>query len=104
MSLTSRQRAHLKGLAHDLAPVVHIGTEGVTEGVVAAVEQALADHELIKVKVGKACTQHRRDVGPALVEQTRSTQVLMIGRVIVLYRPHPSKPTIKLPPPGESGS
>lgn len=49
MNLSTKQKQHLKGLAHPLKPVVLLGSNGLTEGVLAEIEQALEHHELIKV-------------------------------------------------------
>ena len=54
MNLSGKQKNHLRGLAHALNPVVSIGNKGLTESVAAEVELALAQHELIKIKLG-AC-------------------------------------------------
>ena len=51
MNLSTKQKQHLKGLAHPLKPVVLLGSNGLTEGVLAEIEQALEHHELIKVKI-----------------------------------------------------
>ena len=51
MNLSTKQKQHLKGLAHPLKPVVMLGNNGLTEGVLAEIEQALEHHELIKVKI-----------------------------------------------------
>ena len=51
MPLTGKQRRALRALGHHLEPVVLVGQNGITDGVVAAVDQALHDHELIKVKL-----------------------------------------------------
>lgn len=51
MNLSNKQKQHLKGLAHNLKPVVLMGANGLTEAVLAEIEIALNHHELIKVKV-----------------------------------------------------
>ncbi len=51
MNLSTKQKQHLKGLAHPLKPVVLLGSNGLTERVLAEIEQALEHHELIKVKI-----------------------------------------------------
>ena len=51
MTLTNKQTQYLKGLAHSLKPVVQLGANGLTEGVIAEIDQALSHHELIKVKI-----------------------------------------------------
>ncbi|EJS89092.1 hypothetical protein AAUPMB_07522, partial [Pasteurella multocida subsp. multocida str. Anand1_buffalo] len=50
ITLSTKQKQFLKGLAHHLNPVVMIGNNGLTEGVLAEIDNALAHHELIKVK------------------------------------------------------
>lgn len=95
--LSGRQRRHLRGLAHPLQPVVRVGKEGVTDGVVAAVEAALHDHELIKVRVLEGCALDRGEVGARLEETNAAHLVGQVGRVVILYRRHPEAPTIRLP-------
>ena len=56
MNLSTKQKQHLKGLAHPLKPVVLLGSNGLTEGVLAEIEQALEHHELIKVKIATLCS------------------------------------------------
>ena len=96
-TLTSTQKQFLKGLAHPLSALVQIGKEGVTDALAAAVDRALLDHELIKVRVRETSPLERRECGEALASSLRAAVVQEIGRVIVLYRRHPEKPTIVLP-------
>ena len=44
MALNGKQRRQLRALGHHLAAVVMVGSDGVTEGVIGAVDQALKDH------------------------------------------------------------
>lgn len=97
MALSGKQIRHLRGLGHHLSPVVHVGGEGVTDGVVAAVDQALTDHELVKVKVLESAPEGRRDAARALSSRTGSEEVQVLGRTLLLYRRHPDKPKIRLP-------
>ena len=104
MSLEPKQVRHLRALGHHLSPVVHVGNGGVTEGVVGALEQALLDHELVKIKVNENAADRRREVARALAERTGSEEVQVLGRTVLLYRAHPEHPTIVLPkrrPPRE---
>lgn len=95
--LTGKQRRHLRALAHDLRPIVQVGKDGIDDGLVAAVDRALLDHELIKIKVGEHAGMERHDVAEALAKQTRSEVAQVLGYTLLLYRPHPEKPQIKLP-------
>jgi len=86
--LTSTAKTFLKKKAHALKPTVQIGAQGATEGVVLAVDQALRDHELIKVKVGQGYEGDRKALAEQVGEATRSGVCQVIGRVITLFRPH----------------
>lgn len=86
--LSSGQRQFLRRLAHELKPVAQIGKNGLTEHVVAAVDQALQGSELIKVKFLDHQEQ-RQQLAATLVEETESLLVAIIGNVAILYRQHP---------------
>jgi RNA-binding protein len=95
--LTGKQRHHLRGLGHALAPLVHVGKGGVDEGLIKAVDQALADHELIKVKVGETGELDRHEVAEKIATESHSEVAQVIGNIVLLYRAHPEQPTIELP-------
>lgn len=95
--LTGKQRRHLRALAHDLKPVVQVGKDGIDDGLVAAVDQALVDHELIKVKVGENAGMDRHDVAADLAAKTKSEVAQVLGNIVLLYRAHPDEPEIQLP-------
>ena len=89
VSLTPRERASLKGRAHALEPIVHVGNAGLTEAVVKETDRALAAHELIKVKIGGADRHARATLVDALCAQTDAAAVQSVGKVAVLWRPRP---------------
>ena len=95
--LSPRQRQHLKGLAHHLKPVVQIGKEGLSTALIKQVDDALEHHELIKVKLAE--NVDRWEISDALPGQVNAFLVQTIGKIVVLYRPHPEKPKIALPWP-----
>lgn len=97
MELTGRQRRHLRGLAHDLDPVVQLGKLGATPAVIEAVEAALLAHELVKVKLPQVEKAVRSELAHGLETSTRAAFVGLTGRVLILYRPHPKEPRIQLP-------
>jgi len=98
MPLTGNQRRYLRALGHHLSPVVQVGHQGATEGVIGALAQALQDHELVKVKLAQA-VEDRPEVAEALATGTGGTCVQVLGRTLLIYLPRPEKPTIKLPAP-----
>jgi RNA-binding protein len=93
--LTAKQRVRLRALGHHLDPVVIVGQQGITPGVVAAVEQALFDHELIKVRFNEG-PEDRKEGAARLARETGSEVAQILGRTALLYRQHPEKPRIDL--------
>jgi RNA-binding protein len=86
-TLSSRDRARLRGLAHDLKPTVHIGKEGVTDATARSLEQAFNTRELIKLKVLEASATSPKDVADNFARRIDRVHVIqIIGRTIVLYR------------------
>jgi RNA-binding protein len=94
MAFTGKQRRALRALGHHLRPVVQVGQDDVSDGVVGAVVQALLDHELIKVKVGEGSGLDRKAAAALLAEKTGSELIQVLGRTILLYKRHPEKPRI----------
>jgi len=96
-ALSEKQRRHLRGLAHELKPVIRLGNAGLTEAVATETARALHDHELIKVK-GPGGDREARDVLFAeLAHRTASALVYRIGNVAVLYRPNATVRKIIIP-------
>lgn len=96
-ALTPHQKKHLRGLGHALDPIVQVGKEGITEGLLKALSRALLDHELVKVRIGTEAPEDRKEAGSALAVGTSASLVQVIGRVVLLYKRHPKKPKLKLP-------
>jgi putative YhbY family RNA-binding protein len=91
VSLTPRERAHLKARAHSLEPKVMVGHGGVTPALIAEVDRALAAHELIKVKILGDDRDAREVISNALCAGTDAAPVQRVGKVLVLWRPKPEK-------------
>ena len=94
--LTGKQVRFLRGLGHHLQPVVMIGKEELSDAVLASLEEALAAHELIKVKLQEGCLLDRREAAAILAERTGSAVAQVLGKTILLYR-QGEKPKITLP-------
>ena len=97
LTLTERQRRHLRGLAHALKPVVRLGNAGLTEAVALETDRALTDHELIKVKGPGGDREARDTLFTELARRTGSALVQRIGNVAALYRPRSDVPRIVIP-------
>ncbi len=86
MKLSSKQIAHLRGLAHSLNPVVTIGNQGLSENVLQEIERSLNAHELIKVQVAGDDRDARKAMYDAIASATGATQVHHIGKQLIFYR------------------
>lgn len=91
-------RKYLRGLAHDRHPLVQIGKGGITDGIIASVNAALDQHELIKVRFLEF-KDDKKTLAADIAQRTESIQVGMIGHVAIFYREHsdPDKRKIQLP-------
>ena len=96
MALTASQKRYLRGLTHDINPVVMVGDKGLTDNVMAEIEQALNHHELIKVKL-RSDRETRQAWSQRIVQTSGAEAVHEIGQVACYYRRNPEKPVIQLP-------
>ena len=81
MNLTGKQKRKLRALGHHLAVVVQVGQHGVTPAVIAAVGQALFDHELIKVKVAEGPVD-RHQAAEQMARETEAEIDQVLGRTV----------------------
>lgn len=95
--LTGAQRKWLRGQAHALNPVVRLGKQGMTDGVLSEIDLALESHELIKVQ--GSSKEENRELAEAVAERLGAESVGMIGHVLILFRPHPEPDQRKIVPP-----
>jgi len=94
-TLSSAQTRALRGLAHHLEPIVQVGHQGVTDGVLSAVKEALRAHELIKVRLHEP--EDKKGMAAALAAGTGSTLCGLVGHTAILYKRHPKEPKVELP-------
>jgi len=87
-NLSKKHIRFLRGLAHDLDPLVMVGQHGLTTQVVSSVEDVLRSRELIKVKVQSTAAVDRFETAAKIAKETGSALVQIIGGMIILYRPN----------------
>ena len=91
ISLTTRERAHLKARAHALEPRVQVGHSGMTDAVATEIDRALKAHELIKVKILDGDRDVRKEIAHAICTRADAALVQSVGKVFVLWRPKPEE-------------
>ncbi len=94
--LNNRQRRYLRGLTHQLQPVVTVADKGLTDNVMTEIENALQHHELVKIKL-RADRETRADWSRRIEQDFGATIVHTIGQVACYFRRNPEKPVIALP-------
>lgn len=95
--LKGSARKYLRSEAHHLKPVVMVGRNGVSEQLIASVDAALKDHELIKVKF-LDFKEEKKEISQEIASTTKSEVVGIIGNIAIFYRqnPQPEMRKIKL--------
>jgi RNA-binding protein len=94
-ALIGSQRKYLRGLAHNLRPVIQVGKNGITPELIKAVDEALESHELIKVKFVDF-KEEKKVLSQEIGQRTLSEAVGLIGNIAMFYRQHPDKEKRKI--------
>ena len=90
MQLDNATIKRLKGIGHDLKPIVMIGNKGITPSIAEEIDRALTDHELIKVKLPAGSKEERDVIGAELAAAANATLIHSIGRMALLLRQNPN--------------
>jgi len=97
MPLKASQKRYLRGLAHDIKPVIMVGNKGVSAAVIAEFSIALDQHELVKVRLAGDDRAERAEQVSKLAADTQAELVQTIGKVASFYRRNSDAPRIALP-------
>ena len=91
IELTSAERKRLKAVAHDLDPVVTVGSEGLKPSLLKEIDRSLNAHELIKIRAFSDVRDEREAWLDAICEELNAATVQHIGKVLVLFRENSDK-------------
>lgn len=97
MALNNNQRRYLRGLSHDLHPLVTVAERGLVPSVLKEIEIALAHHELLKIRISAADRDAKAGLIDSLLETSGAELVQKIGHVVSIYRANPEAPKLELP-------
>lgn len=85
--MTSKERAKLRAEANGLDPIFQIGKEGVTDAVIAQIEDTFNTRELFKIKVHlETSPEGPKEIATKIAEATRCEIIQVIGGTIVVFR------------------
>jgi len=95
MTTSSADKKYLRSLGHKLKPVVTVAGKGLNENVVAEIDRALRDHELIKIKLAVGDRAAKKVTIEEICQRCESQLIQSIGHMLLLYR-KADKPNPKL--------
>jgi len=97
MTLSESQKKFLRGMGHQLKPVITIAGSGLSESVQKEFDSSIAHHELIKVRIRVGDRAARDDIISQLCNEDATHLVTRIGNVALIYRKNQDEPRIPLP-------
>lgn len=102
LKVSPAQRAELRAQAHALKPVVLIGSDGLTDAVLAEIKVHLAAHQLIKIRVFGDEREERTAIYERICDELKAAPVQHIGKLLVIWRP--AAPERSSKPAGAAGA
>jgi RNA-binding protein len=85
--MTSKERARLRAEANGLDPIFQIGKEGITDAVIAQLEDTFNTRELFKIKVHlETAPETPKELAIKIAEATGCDIIQVIGGTIVVFR------------------
>ncbi|MBT8102102.1 MAG: YhbY family RNA-binding protein [Gammaproteobacteria bacterium] len=91
MKLSESNKKYLRGLGHQLKPLIIVADSGLSESLLAEYESTIDHHELIKVRVRVGDRAARDDIIKTLCSRSSAMLIQRIGNVALLYRPNLKK-------------
>lgn len=88
LELTNAEIRKLKARAQLMEPMLKVGKAGLSEGFLKTVDDALARHELVKIKFAEF-KEEKKTLAPMMAEKTSSELIMRVGNVAVLFRRKP---------------
>lgn len=84
-NLTGKQKMRLRAMAHGLDPMIRIGKNGLTEGILLSIEKAFKDSELVKIRFIKR-KDEKEEIIALIIEKTQSHLIEQIGNTAVFKK------------------
>jgi RNA-binding protein len=97
MELSESQKKFLRGLGHQLKPVIIVGDAGLSESLLKEFSSTIDHHELVKVRIRAGDRESRDKIINDLCDRESASLVTRIGNVALVYRRNKEKPKIPLP-------
>ena len=95
--LTESQKKFLRGMGHQLKPIVMVGDAGLSDAVMKEFDQTIRHHELVKVRIRAGDRETRDNIISDLCRRGDAQLVTRIGNVALVYRRNEDEPKLPLP-------
>ena len=89
MTMTGKERAELRSECNRLRPTVHVGTEGLSNALTEALDDALRTRELVKVQLNPSIDLSAKDAARQLAGRVKAEVIQTIGKTATFYRKNP---------------
>ena len=86
VTITTKERAYLRGLANQIDAIFQIGKDGINENLIKSINEALTARELIKLRVLETSGFSAREASEEICELTNAFPVQCIGSKLVIYK------------------
>ncbi|QKI88864.1 ribosome assembly RNA-binding protein YhbY [Thiomicrorhabdus xiamenensis] len=87
-ALSPNQLKFLRSIAHNIKPMLIIGSNGLTDSLMAELDSTLSHHELLKIKISYGEREDRKSIVEHILQQTGALHVQTIGKTCVIFRPN----------------
>jgi len=91
MNLSESNKKYLRGLGHELKPLIMVGNAGMSDSLLAEFNSTLDHHELIKVRVRVGDRKARDEIIEKLCSESAAALIQRVGNIALLYRPNLKK-------------
>lgn len=85
-AIDNERKKYLRSIGHNLKPVVTVAGNGLSESVMAEIERAINDHELIKIKLVFDDRSLRTAAIEEICDRCHAHPIQVIGKTALLYR------------------
>ena len=94
--ITSKQRAYLRKISHEIEPIFQVGKEGITDTLLKGIDEALEKREILKVHILETALLDTKETCNEVAAELRAEPVQAIGNKFILYRQSSDKKKRKI--------
>ena len=85
-TISKALKIELRANAHHLKPVVMVGQDGITDGVLKEIDINLQAHNLIKVRILAEDSSKNKLISDIICDKLKCHLIQSIGKLLIIYR------------------